>query len=97
MTVSQQINLVDQSSNLYDIDITVTDVPSGHFTVTTNNQVSSGSSTREITIDILLLPQAPGGTSTISSGIIERVSGETSIKVTVKKDGNVLATNTSNY
>lgn len=95
MTVSQQINLINESN--YDDDITVTDVPSGFFLAVIKNQVTSGSSTREITIELMQLPQADGGTKTVSSGIFVRVSGETSIKVTVKKDGNVLGENTTNY
>ena len=95
MTVSQTINLVMDSK--YDVDITVTDVPSGHFLAVIENQISSGASTREITVSIMPLEQHPGGTVTTNSGLYEKGSNETSVKVTVKKDGNVLGENTTNY
>lgn len=95
MTISQQINLIN--NNDYDNDITVTDVPNKHFLAVTENKLSSGSTTREITVDIMFLEQHPGGTVVSNSGLYTRSSNETSIKVTIKKDGNVLAENTKSY
>ena len=95
MTVSQQINLIND--NNYDVDITVTDVPNKHFLAVTDNQIPSGSATREVTIDIMFLEQSLGGTLVANPGLFTKASSETSIRVKVKKDGNVLAENTTNY
>ncbi|MFK8009757.1 MAG: hypothetical protein AB8H03_25610 [Saprospiraceae bacterium] len=95
MTVSQQISNIN--NNYYDIDITVTDVPSKFFIVVTHNQLSSGSSTREINIDIMPAEWAPGGTRFANSGMFTRSSNETSVHVTVKKDGTTMAETTTSY
>lgn len=96
MTVSQQISLINESN--YDNGITVTDVPNKFFlAITANNPPTAGATTREITIDIMPLEQMPGGTQNVNTGIFVRTPDESSIKVTVKKDGNVLEENTTNY
>ena len=95
MNVSQRIeNIQDQ---MFDATITVTDIPKGHFMAITSNSIQAGSTTREIGIDIMPLEPAPGGTSTVSTNMITRASGETAIKVTVSKDGQEHGTNTTNY
>ncbi len=95
MNVSQQINHINDNS--YDDDITVTDVPKGHFLAVTSISLPEGSNTREITVDILPLEQAPGGTRTTNTGLFIRKADETQIKVTVQQDGNTLAENTTSY
>ncbi|WP_020536783.1 hypothetical protein [Lewinella cohaerens] len=95
MNVSQQINHVNE--NNYDDDITVTDVPKGYFLAVTSITLPEGSATREVTVQLLPLEQAPGGTRTTNTGLFVRKAGEAQIKVTVQQDGNTLAENTSNY
>lgn len=96
MTVSQVLNHIND--NNYDDDITVTDVPKGYFlAVTSIKAPADGSTTREITIDLLPLEQAPGGTRTTNSGLFVRKPGEDAVKVTVKQDGKDLAENTQAY
>lgn len=97
MTVSQRINDVDPNQKAYDDEITVTDVPQGQFLAITSNSIADGSSTREMTVEIMDLEQAPGGTSTVVSGMYIRQDGETSIKVTVHRGGTQIAENTTNY
>jgi len=96
MTVSQQLNHVNE--NLYDDDITITDIPQGNFPAVIANNFTEGSTTREISVSIMPLEQAPGGTINCNTGIFPKGSGETTVKVTVKDiNGSELATNTANY
>ena len=95
MTVSQTINHINE--NNYDDDITVTDVPKGHFTAVTENVFASGSSTREIRVELLPLEQHSGGTVTTNTGLFVKQNGETAIKVTVMQNGQELGANTVNY
>lgn len=95
MNVSQVINHIND--NAYDDDITVTDVPDRHFLAVTANSIAEGSTTREITVELFPLEQAPGGTRTVNSGLFIRKDGETAIKVTVSQDGRTLAENTTDY
>ena len=95
MTASQQINSIND--NNYDDDIKITAVPEKHFAAVTGNTLSSGSSIREVTIDIMPLEQHPGGTLAVNTGLFVKGSNETSIKVTVQQDGKVLAENTTSY
>lgn len=95
MNVSQQINHINDNS--YDDDVTVTDVPQQYFLAVTSINLPEGSTTREVTIDLLPLEQAPGGTRTTNTGLFVRQPNETSIKVTVQQDGKALAENTTNY
>ncbi|MEL6661015.1 MAG: hypothetical protein AAFP77_03650 [Bacteroidota bacterium] len=97
MTVSQQINSIDPDQNTYDDDITVTDVPKGQFLAVISNSIADGSSTREMTVELMDLEQAPGGTRTVNSGLYVRQDGETAVKVTVQRDGQALEGNTTNY
>lgn len=97
MTVSQQINFVIPENKAYDDDITVTDVPAGQFLAVTANMIPVGASTREVTVTLMPMEQAPGGTRTINTGLFVRQDGETAIKVTVERDGTKLAENTTNY
>lgn len=98
MTVSQQLNSIEASSNSYDDDITITDIPPGYFPGVTDVQApTGGSTTRKITVTLMLLEQAPGGTSVVNSNLYTKTAAETSVKVTVVKDGNTLAENTTNY
>lgn len=97
MTVSQTINSINPDDKTYDDDITVTDVPKGQFLALTSNSLPDGSSTREMTVELMDLEQAPGGTRTLNSGLFVRKDGETAIKVTVSRDGSTLAENTTNY
>lgn len=96
MTVSQTINQI--MNNEYDIAFTVTDVPKGHFIAVIGNELPSGSSTRKIEIDVMQGGGwAQGGTSTIGSSLFVKDQSESSVHVIVKKDGNILAENTTNY
>ena len=95
MNVSQVINHINDNS--YDDDITVTDVPKGQFLALTSNSIADGATTREMTIELMDLEQAPGGTRTTNSGLFVRKNGETAIKVTVSRDGSILAENTTDY
>ena len=97
MTVSQHINSINPNENTYDDDITVTDVPKGEFLAVTSNSLPDGSSTREITVELMPLEQAPGGTRTTNTGLFIRQDGETAMKVTVSRNGTTLADNTTNY
>lgn len=95
MDVSQKLNHVNDQN--YDDDITATDVPKGHFLAVTNITLPEGSDTREITVELLPLEQAPGGTRTVNSGLFVRRDGEKAVKVTVSQDGKELASNTTDY
>ena len=97
MTVSQHINSVNPDDKTYDDDITVTDVPQGQFLALTSISIADGATTREMTVELMDLEQAPGGTRTINSGLFVRQDGETAIKVTVSRDGSALAENTTDY
>lgn len=98
MTLSQEIILIDQGTRTYDDAITVTDVPQGEFlAVTASTPPTEGESTRLITVDIFPLEQAPGGTRTIHPSVYVRKEGETSVKVSLMRDGNLLAENTTDY
>lgn len=95
MNVSQQINHINE--NNYDDDITITDVAKGYFLAVTSITLPEGSATREVTVQLLPLEQAPGGTRTTNTGLFIRKAGEDQIKVTVQQDGNTLAENTTSY
>ena len=95
MTVSQVLNHVNDNS--YDDDITVTDVPKGYFLAVVANTLPEGASTREVTVDIMPLEQAPGGTRTVNTGLFIRREGETAVQVKVTQDGRELAENTQSY
>jgi len=98
MTVSQKINAVTPEQNAYDDDITVTDVPPQQFlAVVQNNPPAAGDTTRHMVVELMDLEQAPGGTRTINSGLYIRQDGETAVKVTVQRQGQQLAENTTNY
>ncbi|MFK7973169.1 MAG: hypothetical protein AB8F95_22560 [Bacteroidia bacterium] len=97
MTISQRIDAIPSGNNIFDTEITVTDVPSKHFLAITGNSISEGSTTREIIVEVMPLEQAPGGTIYLSSNVINRASGESAIKVTVSQNGQTLGTNTTNY
>lgn len=96
MTVSQQLNNVNE--NFYDDDITITDIPQGNFPAVIANNLAEGSTTREISVSIMPLEQAPGGTMNCNPGIFSKGDSESAVKVTVKDmNGSELATNTTNY
>ena len=99
MTVSQNIDLINQVDASYDDMITVTDVPKGNFMAVTNIMApANGSTIREITVSLMPADWAEGGTNTIGTGLFVRQSGETAIKVTVQdSNGADLASNTTNY
>ena len=95
MTVSQVLNHVNENS--YDDDITVTDVPNGHFLAIIANSIAQGSTTREMTVDIMPLEQSGGGTMTVNSSLYIRQADETAVQVKVTQNGTELANNTTNY
>ncbi len=95
MNASQQLNHINENS--YDDDITVTDVPKGQFLAVTANSLPDGSDTREISVELLPLEQAPGGTRIVNTGLYIRKENERSVKVTVMENGKELAANTTNY
>ncbi|MEO1261386.1 MAG: hypothetical protein AAFZ15_21455 [Bacteroidota bacterium] len=96
MNVSQKINHLNDNS--YDDDITVTDVPQGQFLAITANSIANGATTREISISLMSLEQAPGGTRTTNTNLFVRQGGETAIQVKVYAvDGTELASNTQDY
>ena len=95
MTVSQVINHVNDNS--YDDDITVTDIPTGHFIAVIENTIAQDATIREMTVDIMPLPQASGGIMTINSNLYIRQFNETAVHVKVTQNGTELASNTTNY
>ncbi len=97
MTISQRIEAIPSGNDVFASEITVTDVPSKHFLAVTENTISEGSTTREITVEVLPLEQAPGGTFYLSSNMFNRIGREIAIKVTVSQNGQTLGTNTTNY
>ncbi len=94
-TVSQQINSINE--NNYDDDITVTDIPNGHFPAVTGNSITEGTTTRAVTVEILPLEQAPGGTMHCNTGLFKKSDDESAVQVKVMQDGKEVATNTQNY
>lgn len=95
MNVSQSLNNINEQN--FDDDVTVTDVPSGHFPAIINVNLPDGSTTREITVEILQLEQSQGGTLTTNSGLYVKSPDETAVKVTVKQNGKEVASNVQNY
>lgn len=95
MNVSQQFNHINE--NNYDDDISITDIPQGHFLAVTANKLADGSNTREIHVMIMQLEQSPGGTMQCNPGLYIKGADETAVKVTVTQDGQEVATNTTNY
>lgn len=101
MTVSQKLEPAGNGNNMdwFD-DITVTDVPKGHFlAVTENNQPAGGATTRNITVQCMAAEWAPGGTMRVDTGLYVRKSGETEVCVKVMDTSGVteIATNTTAY
>ncbi|MCP4439601.1 MAG: hypothetical protein GY810_11720 [Aureispira sp.] len=95
MNASQQINHINE--NNYDVDISVTDVPKGHFTAVTANSFDGNSSLREIRVEILPLEQHQGGTVSTNSGLFVKGDNENAIQVKIYKDGQEVASNTQSY
>ncbi|MEM1319181.1 MAG: hypothetical protein AAGG75_02935 [Bacteroidota bacterium] len=95
MDVSQALNHINE--NNYDDDITVTDLAKGYFPAVTNNVLSSDGGTRDITVTILPLEQAPGGTMSTNTGLFVRNADENAVKVVVMQDDKEVASNTTNY
>ena len=95
MNVSQVLNHINE--NNYDDDITITDIPKGHFPAVTSITLPQGSNTREIRVDILPMEQIDGGTMNVNSGLFVRGADETAVKATVYQDGKELASNTQSY
>ena len=98
MTISQNISAIDPDQKSYEDEITITDIPQGHFPAVTAMSVPDGSDTREITVNIFSLEQNPGGTQTVYTGLYIRKDGETAIKVTVINEaGSTAGSNTASY
>lgn len=96
MTVSQKLNHLNDEN--YDDDITVTDVPKGQFIAVTSVTLPDGSTTREITVTLMSMPVAEGGTNTTNSGLWIKQAAETAVKVTVVNEGGQeQCSNTTNY
>ncbi|MEL6863478.1 MAG: hypothetical protein AAFP19_03620 [Bacteroidota bacterium] len=96
MNVSQ--NIVHINENSYEDEITVTDVPNGHFiAVISNTAPAEGSTQREMVVSIMPLEMENQGTQTTNSGLFVKTADETSIKVTVQQDGKSLADNVQSY
>ncbi len=95
MTITQTLN--HDQENSYDDDIKITDIPASHFPAVTANTIAAGSNTREITVQIMPLEQAPGGTMATNSGLYVRQADETEVKVSVYQDDKLLADNTQAY
>lgn len=95
MTVSQQINHINDQN--YDDDITVTGVPKGYFVAVTANSFGGGSNTREVKVELLPLGHAPGGTGYSNTGLFMRQSGENAICAKVYNGGTLECENTINY
>jgi len=95
MNVSQRLEQLN--GNEYTDTITITDVPQGWFPAATENNLQAGSSTREVRVELMELPQSSGGTMSADPGLYVKSQDEAAVKVTVYKDGNELASNTTNY
>lgn len=95
MTCSQRITNINENS--YDDDITVTNIPMGHFIAVIGNVLQDGSTTREIKVEIMPLEAMEQTTQTTNSGLFVRSAGETEIQVEVYKDGQELCVNTMSY
>ena len=98
VSISQVINTVDSNSNSYDTDITVSGIPSGYFPAVTDiYPPNDGSDIRKVTVNLMAVDWAPGGSQTVTTNLYVRIEGETAIETSVVKDGNVEATNTVSY
>jgi hypothetical protein len=96
MTITQEITLLNATDNTYEDAVTVTDIPQGYFLAlvaeTPNPPI------KELTLKLMNLPQAQGGTNTINTGLFVRQEGETSVKVIVlDESGQQVAENTADY
>ncbi len=95
MTVSQQLNHINE--NNYDDQITIYDIPKGHFPAIVSNTLAQGSATREMTVEIMALEQSAGGTMGTNSGLYIRGADETAVKVVVQENGKQVAEITQSY
>ena len=95
ITVSQQLNHINE--NNYDDDITVTNVPKGHFAAVVSVLISPGETTRSVTVDLLPLEQSDGGTQTVNTGLYVRQPDENDVRVTVLDNRKEVAENMTSY
>ena len=95
MIISQKINHI--SGENYDVDISVTEIPTGHFISIGRITFSDDDFMREIEVEILPLEDASGGDKSINTGVFSRREEEGVIRVSVTKDGNILGRNNQVY
>jgi len=95
MQVSQVLNHINE--NNYDDDITVTEIPKGHFIAVTGMVFDPSTSTRDIRVELLPLEQENRSTQTTNSGLFVRQEGEDQVKATVFQDNREMASNTQKY
>jgi len=95
MDLSQQLNHVNEST--YDDDISITGITKGYFPAVTSNSIADGNSIRKVTVELMPLEQAPGGTMMANTGLYKRKDSETAVEVTLMQDGKEVASNTTSY
>jgi len=95
ISVSQQLNHINE--NNYDDDITINDIPKGHFAAVVGISISPGETTRSVTVDLLPLEQSDGGTQTVNTGLYVRQPDENAVRVTVKDNLKEVAENMTSY
>ena len=95
--LTQKLNKQQGNDNVYDDDICA-EVAEGQFIAVTANTIAEGAAQREMTVQIMLLPQSPGGKICTNSGAYVRQEGETSVKATLLDDsGKEVDSNVVNY
>ena len=95
MIISQTINHINEDN--YDVDISVTDIPKGHFISIGRTTFSDDEFMREIEVEILPLKEADGGNKNINTGVFSRREEEGVIKISVTQNGKTLGRNNQVY
>lgn len=95
MIISQTINHI--SGDDFDVDISITEIPTGHFISVGRVTFSDDDFMREIEVEILPLEDASGGDKSINTGVFSRREAEGVIKVSVTQNGNILGRNNQVY
>ena len=99
MTIHQAF-LRRSTNNKYDDDITITAIPKGYFPAMTSSRApaeDSGSTTRQVRIELFPLEQSPGGTMVVGTGLYLRRAWEHEVQVTVFQEDRELVTQTQSY
>lgn len=95
-TITQNLEKYPENENAW-TDLITSDNEPGYFIAVTSNILPEGSDTREMTVQMIALPQAPEENET-NSGLYVRGEGEKQVKATLlNQNGDEVASNTTAY